>query len=109
MNTSATKKIALVTLTAPALAAVAVALAGAAAASPSSGMGSAQQTVAQLQDQGYHVVVNTNGSAPLDQCTVRAVRRDPTVTTSKHVAHAGATAPALYTTVYVDAYCRSVN
>jgi hypothetical protein len=52
MNTTATKKFALATLTAPALAALAISLAGAASAeSPSAG--SAQQTVEQFQDQGY--------------------------------------------------------
>ena len=32
-----------------------------------------------LKSQGYHVVVNRVGTAPLDQCTIRAVRPGPKV------------------------------
>ena len=38
------------------------------------GPGNAEQTISQLQTQGYNVIVNRIGSAPLDQATVVAVR-----------------------------------
>jgi hypothetical protein len=39
-----------------------------------SGPSNAEQTISQLQAQGYKVIVNRLGSAPLDQSTVVAVR-----------------------------------
>jgi hypothetical protein len=44
-----------------------------AAAAPS-GPGNAQQTINELQAQGYTVIVNRLGAAPLDQAGVVAVR-----------------------------------
>ena len=38
------------------------------------GAGSAQQTINELQSQGYTVIVNRIGAAPLDQAHVVAVR-----------------------------------
>jgi hypothetical protein len=55
------------------LAAAIIGLAAPASAAPS-GPGSAQQTINELQAQGYTVIVNRLGTAPLDQATVVAVR-----------------------------------
>jgi hypothetical protein len=55
------------------LAAAIIGLAIPAAAAPT-GPGNAQQTINQLQSQGYTVIVNRIGTAPLDQATVTAVR-----------------------------------
>jgi len=97
MNTTATTKIALAALAAPVLSALAIGLAGAASAD-SSNPGSALDTVSQFKDQGYQVVVNKNGSASLDQCSVIASRQD-------RRQHHGGPQRNQYITVYVDAYC----
>ena len=55
------------------VAAAIIGLAAPAAAAPT-GPGNAQQTINELQAQGYTVIVNRIGSAPLDQATVVAVR-----------------------------------
>jgi len=54
-------------------AAAIIGLAAPAAAAPS-GPGNAQQTINELQAQGYTVIVNRLGAAPLDQAGVVAVR-----------------------------------
>lgn len=51
----------------------ALTLAPTAAAAPS-GTSSVEQTVNQLNADGYTVIVNKVGAAPADQCTVAAVR-----------------------------------
>ena len=56
-----------------AVAAAALGLAGAANAAPS-GPTTAAQTVNNLQAQGFRVIVNKVGTAPLEQCVVSAVR-----------------------------------
>jgi hypothetical protein len=61
------------TLVAGGLTAAVLGLAAPAGAAPS-GPGSAQDTINQLQADGYHVIVNRIGAAPLDQATVVAVR-----------------------------------
>jgi hypothetical protein len=38
------------------------------------GPGNAQETINQLQADGYNVIVNRTGTTPLDQATVVAVR-----------------------------------
>lgn len=53
--------------------AAALGFAGAANAAPS-GPSTADQTVRQLQADGLTVILNKFGTAPLDQCTVDAVR-----------------------------------
>jgi hypothetical protein len=58
---------------ASALAAATIGLAGPAQAAPT-GPGNAQQTINELQSQGYNVIVNRVGSTPLDQATVVSVR-----------------------------------
>lgn len=61
------------TIVASGLAAAVLGLAAPAVAAPS-GPGNAQQTIAQLEQQGYNVVVNHVGNTPLSQATVTAVR-----------------------------------
>ena len=58
-----------------------------------------------LQAEGYHVIVNKLGSAPLDQSTVIAVRPGQTYSrTDSGVAGAGSSLVTTVTdkTVYVD-------
>jgi hypothetical protein len=55
------------------LAAAAVGLAGAANAAPT-GPSNADQTVRQLKADGLTVILNKSGTAPLDECTVDAIR-----------------------------------
>ncbi|MCT7662021.1 hypothetical protein [Mycobacterium deserti] len=87
------------------VAAAIIGLAAPALAAPS-GPDNAQQTIGQLKSQGYTVIVNRLGNAPLDQAEVVAVRPGQTYT------HLDAGAPIIggndnYTTVrdrvvYVD-------
>ncbi|MHC9295862.1 hypothetical protein ACRCUN_25660 [Mycobacterium sp. LTG2003] len=54
-------------------AAAVIGLAAPAQAAPS-GPGNAQDTISELQSEGYTVIVNRTGSTPLDKATVVAVR-----------------------------------
>jgi hypothetical protein len=98
------KKFGLVTATIAGAAAAIIGLAAPAAAAPT-GPGNAQQTINELQGQGYTVIVNRTGTAPLDQATVVAVRPGQTYSrTDTGVPGAG---NDIYTTVtdktvYVD-------
>lgn len=62
-----------------AMAAAGLALAPTASAQPFQ-PGNAEQTIAQLKDSGYHVVIDRVGSAPIDQCIVTSVRNPQEVT-----------------------------
>jgi hypothetical protein len=55
------------------LTAAVLGMAAPAAAAPT-GPGNAQETISQLQADGYNVIVNRVGATPLDQATVVAVR-----------------------------------
>lgn len=59
------------------LAAALIGLAVPAAAAPT-GNDNAQQTIGQLRAQGYTVIVNRLGNAPLDQAVVVGVRKGQT-------------------------------
>jgi hypothetical protein len=59
--------------------ALAVGLPVSAQAAPS-GIGSAQDTVNELEQSGFKVVLNKMGAGPLDHCTVDSVRPGETVT-----------------------------
>jgi hypothetical protein len=59
------------------LSAAIIGLAAPAAAAPT-GPGNAQQTISELQAQGYTVIVNRVGTVPLDKASVVAVRPGPT-------------------------------
>ena len=89
------------------LATAALALAGAASAAPA-GPTTVDQTVSQLQANGYQVILSKVGTAPLNQCTVSAVR--PGQTYSRTDSGAPGAGDDLVTTVmsktvYIDANC----
>ncbi len=67
------KKIGLATVAASGLAAAILGLAAPAGAAPT-GPGNAQNTINELQSDGYNVIVNRVGTTPLEQATVVAVR-----------------------------------
>ena len=67
------KKIGLATIAASGLAAAILGLAAPAGAAPT-GPDNAQETINELQADGYHVIVNRVGTTPLEQATVVAVR-----------------------------------
>ena len=71
------KKFRFATVVASGLAAAFLGFAAPAVAAPS-GPGSAQDTISQLESQGYKVIVNRVGSTPLDHATVVAVRHGQT-------------------------------
>jgi hypothetical protein len=67
------KKFGLATILAGGLTAAVIGIAAPANAAPT-GPGNAQDTISQLQADGYNVIVNHVGSTPLDHATVVAVR-----------------------------------
>jgi hypothetical protein len=83
--------------------ALALGLPAGAAAAPS-GIGSAQDTVNELQDNGFKVVLNKMGPGPLDHCTVDSVQPGETVT--RPVQAGGELVnQIIYQTVYLTAKC----
>ena len=97
----------LTTLAAGTLASAALGLSSTANAAPSA-LSTAESTVSQLKSQGYHVVVNRVGTAPLDQCTIRAVRSGQTYSrTDSGVpgSHNDVITTVTNKTVYVDVAC----
>ena len=96
------KKFGFATVAASALAAAVIGLAAPALAAPS-GPGNAQQTISDLQAQGYTVIVNRIGNAPLDQASVVAVRHGQTYSRTDHSgAGDDLSTKLLNKTVYVD-------
>jgi hypothetical protein len=88
------------------LTAATIGLAAPGVAAPS-GPGTAQDTVTSLQANGFKAILNKLGSAPLDQCTVTAIRPGqqvtglvPTTVGNRHLEE-----QVLYTSVYVDVRC----
>ncbi len=67
------KKLELAIIAAGGMTAAILGLAAPAAAAPT-GPGNAQETINELQADGYNVIVNRVGTTPLDQATVVAVR-----------------------------------
>jgi hypothetical protein len=67
------KKFGFATVLAGGLTAAVLGLAAPVSAAPT-GPGNAQETINQLQADGYNVIVNRIGATPLDQATVVAVR-----------------------------------
>jgi hypothetical protein len=98
------KKFGLATAMTAGVAAALIGLAAPAVAAPT-GPGNAQQTINELQAQGYTVIVNRIGTAPLDQASVVAVRPGQTYSrTDTGVPGAGSDIYTTVTdkTVYVD-------
>ena len=98
------KSLGFATLVAGGLAAAAIGLAAPAVAAPS-GSGSAQDTVNQLEANGYRVILNKIGGASLEHCTVTSVRPGRQVTQPVTDSGGDLRQQVLYTTVYVDATC----
>ncbi|MGV0644002.1 hypothetical protein ABQE44_11405 [Mycolicibacterium sp. XJ2546] len=96
------KKFSIVTIAASALAAAVVGFAAPVSAAPS-GPGNAEETISQLESEGYNVIVNRIGNAPLDRADVVSVRSGQTYTetNSKGVGHDLSTR-VVNKTVYVD-------
>jgi hypothetical protein len=91
------------TIAAGAFVALAMALPAGAQAAPS-GIGSAQDTVNELEDNGFKVVLNKMGAGPLDHCTVDSVRPGETVT--RPIQTGGELVnQTVYQTVYLTAKC----
>ena len=94
-------------LTAGALASAALGLAATANAAPSGPL-SVDGTISQLRSQGYQVIVNRVGTAPLDHCTISTVRPGQTFSRTDSGAP-GADDDIVTTvtnkTVYVDVAC----
>lgn len=94
-------------IAAGAMAFAAVGLAGVANAAPA-GPATASETVNALQAQGFHVILNRIGTAPLDKCVVSGVRPGQTYTRMDSGAPgAGSSIVTTVTakTVYVDVDC----
>jgi hypothetical protein len=71
------KKLGFATVLVGGLTAAVLGVAAPAGAAPT-GPGNAQETINQLQADGYNVIVNRVGATPLDQATVVAVRQGQT-------------------------------
>ncbi|MCT7661500.1 hypothetical protein [Mycobacterium deserti] len=96
------KKFGFATIAATALAGGVIGLAAPALAAPT-GPGNAEQTISELQSQGYTVVVNRIGNAPLDQASVVSVRSGQTYTRTDHSGPGDdLSTKVLNKTVYVD-------
>lgn len=80
-------------------AAAVVGFAAPAQAAPA-GPGNAQQTISQLQADGYTVIVNRLGATPLDQAAVVAVRPGPAFARTDSIGDDVVTVTSH--TVYVD-------
>jgi hypothetical protein len=95
------------TIAAGAMALATLGLAGVANAAPS-GPVTASETVSSLQADGFHVILNKVGTAPLDGCSVTSVR--PGQTFARVDSGAPGAGSSLVTTVtsktvYVDVAC----
>ena len=96
------KKIGFATVAASALTAAFLGLAAPALAAPT-GPGNAQDTISKLEAQGYKVIVNRIGSAPLEQASVVAVRSGQTYSRTDHSGPGDDLSTKLLSkTVYVD-------
>ena len=96
------KKFGFATVAASALTAAFLGLAAPAMAAPT-GPGNAQDTISKLEAQGYQVVVNRLGNAPLEQASVVAVRPGQTYSRTDHSGPGDDLSTKLLSkTVYVD-------
>ncbi|AKS35934.1 hypothetical protein [Mycolicibacterium goodii] len=86
------------------LAMTGMALAGTAGAAPT-GDTSADETIRQLQSEGYRVIQTRVGNKSSDNCTVSAVRPGRDVTELRQSSRGNTEEFVRYTTVYVDLKC----
>jgi hypothetical protein len=94
---------ALATIAGGAFVALALGFPAGAQAAPS-GIGSAQDTVNELENNGFNVVLNKMGEGPLDHCTVDSVR--PGMSVIRPVQNGDALVNQIvYQTVYLTAKC----
>ncbi|GAB5897751.1 hypothetical protein OKHIL_35600 [Mycolicibacterium mageritense] len=77
---------------------------GQAGAAPS-GPSSVERTVNDLKAQGYNVIVNRVGGAPLEQCGVRGVRAGQQHVTRDSRGGGSINTTVISQTVYVDVTC----
>jgi hypothetical protein len=90
--------------TTTALASGFVALAAVANAAPT-GPSQVDDTVRSLEAEGYNVIVNRTGAAPLSQCSVSAVRPGQTHSTTDSRGGSSLNTTVTSQTVYVDVAC----
>ena len=90
--------------TTTALASGFVALAAVATAAPT-GPSQVDDTVRSLEAEGYNVIVNRTGAAPLSQCSVSAVRPGQTHSTTDSRGGSSLNTTVTSETVYVDVAC----
>ena len=96
------QKFGFTTVAASALTAAFLGLAAPALAAPT-GPGNAQNTISELEAQGYRVIANRIGSAPLEQASVVAVRSGQTYSRTDHSGPGDDLSTKLLgKTVYVD-------
>lgn len=96
------KKFGFATVAASALTAAFLGLAAPALAAPT-GPGNAQDTISKLEAQGYKVIVNRIGNAPLEQASVVSVRSGQTYSRTDHSGLGDDLSTKLLSkTVYVD-------
>jgi hypothetical protein len=102
---TAVKNLLISTMTVGALATAAIGFAGTALAAPS-GTSTVDSTMNALKADGYDVILNRTGAAPLSQCTVAAVRLGQQIarTDSGNPGDELATT-VVSKTVYVDVAC----
>jgi hypothetical protein len=90
--------------TTTALASGFVALAAVANAAPT-GPSQVDDTVRSLEAEGYNVIVNRTGAAPLSQCSVSSVRPGQTHQTTDSRGGSSLNTTVTSQTVYVDVTC----
>jgi len=90
--------------TTTALASGFVALAAVANAAPT-GPSQIDDTVRSLEAEGYNVIVNRTGDAPLSQCSVSAVRPGQTHSTTDSRGGGSLNTTVTSQTVYLDVAC----
>jgi hypothetical protein len=85
-------------------AAAAITFSGPAVAAPT-GPSTVDSTVKDLQAQGYNVIVNRTGAAPMAQCTVSSVRPGQTHQTADSRGSGSINTTVISQTVFVDVQC----
>jgi hypothetical protein len=98
------KHLAVVGLTVGMLASAVVGLTAVASAAPT-GPSQVDQTVEQLQADGYNVTINRTGDKPLSECSVRSIRPGQTFSTQDSRGGGSINTTVTSKTVYLDVAC----